>query len=113
VQIKLTVGGDTNLDGIVDLSDVGALALNWNNLGYWANGDFNYDHLVNVADLKILANNWQSGTAAPTVSLDALLISFGLPLVEVPEPTTAGIIAGTVGWAALSRRRFKKGERRA
>jgi hypothetical protein len=113
ILFETVYGGDSNLDGVVDAVDLSALAANWGSNGYWEDGDFTYDNLVNVADLKILANNWQSGTAAPTVSLDALLISFGLPLVEVPEPTTAGIIAGTVGWAALSRRRFKKGERRA
>jgi hypothetical protein len=61
-----------------------------------------------VRDLYLLASNWKStlpGAPAPALSpdLDLLLTSFGLPPVEVPEPTAAAALLG-LGACALRRR---------
>jgi autotransporter-associated beta strand protein len=61
LRMKLTLAGDTNLDGRVDFTDLVALAQNYNapDDGYfWDDGDFNYDHIINFADLVLLAQNY-------------------------------------------------------
>jgi hypothetical protein len=66
VLIKFTYGGDANLDGQVDVTDLGALATNWQSTtAVWTDGDFNYDAHVDVTDLGILATNWQRGVGSP------------------------------------------------
>jgi hypothetical protein len=106
--IKYTLPGDTDLNGAVDAVDLGKLALHWNNAGTWIGGDFDYSGSVDVRDLYLLASNWKStlpGAPAPALSpdLDLLLTSFGLPPVEVPEPTAAAALLG-LGACALRRR---------
>ena len=67
------LAGDANHDRIVDVSDLGVLATNWQlSSRTFAQGDFNYDGVVDVTDLGILATNWQltnppvaSSAAAP------------------------------------------------
>lgn len=55
--------GDADLDGDVDLSDLGALASNYGATvgGTWNRGDFDYDGDVDLADLGSLASNYGSG----------------------------------------------------
>jgi hypothetical protein len=91
---ELPAFGDTNLDGVVDIADLGALASHWNSAGDWTTGDFTDDGRVNVADLKLLASNWNTGAGA-AISLDQLLLIAGLPPIEVPEP------ASLIGVASL------------
>jgi hypothetical protein len=67
VVIKYTYGGDANLDGQVNVADLGLLASNWQNRAPWTGGDFNYDGFIDVADLGILATNWQR---SPTLGPD-------------------------------------------
>jgi autotransporter-associated beta strand protein len=58
VLVKYTYLGDTNLDGVVDASDLAnALAGLSGGLTGWVNGDFNYDGVVNGADLTLLLNS--------------------------------------------------------
>jgi hypothetical protein len=65
IYARFTLGGDANLDGEVNIADLGILAANWQGTGkYWFHGDSNYDGLVNIADLGILAANWQKNLAA-------------------------------------------------
>ena len=60
--------GDANLDGVVNVGDLGILAANYGrNLiqsvpqaEWWGLGDFNNDGVVNVGDLGILAANYGS-----------------------------------------------------
>ncbi len=55
------LNGDSNQDGIVNISDLANLASNWQQLGRNYNtGDFNYDQKVDVSDLSLLATNWQN-----------------------------------------------------
>ncbi len=62
--------GDANHDRVVDITDLGILATNWQGSGKtFAQGDFNYDGLVDISDLGILASNWQKSVAAPALPL--------------------------------------------
>jgi len=112
VLVELTFGGDASLDGQVDVTDLGALATNWQSSGaLWVDGDFNYDGLVDVSDLGILATNWQAGTESGSGSpLSAFL---GLPTGSVPEPSLIGILTGGLllcGRRRMSRQRFSSNE---
>jgi hypothetical protein len=60
ILIKFTYEGDTNLDGVVDVPDLGNLASNWRTAAPWTGGDFDYSGFVDVADLGLIASNWQS-----------------------------------------------------
>jgi hypothetical protein len=107
VLVKYTYAGDANLDGKVDKTDLGLLALGWNSSGFWTSGDFNYDGLINVSDFKLLADNWLKGISAPLsepLSLALAMASFGLTdVTAVPEPT--GWIAAGAGMLLMARRR--------
>jgi hypothetical protein len=97
VLIKYTYVGDTNLDGQVDITDLGNLASAWQTSSTWTGGDFNHDGSVDVADLGMLATNWQAGVGSPLgPSFSAAAASVGLPLAAVPEPGLATLL-----WCAL------------
>src|SRR5438477_11939249 len=86
------LGGDANLDGVVDVTDLGALATHWQLTGQWSDGDFNGDGRVDVADLGMLATNWQGGS-----------LSLGANLANVPEPAS---LLGLLSASLFLRRRF-------
>ena len=93
ILLQLSLGGDANLDGKVDLLDLQTLASHWNGSANWSGGDFNYDGVVDLADLQIAACNWQVGVATPdSTPLADVLTSLGLPIVEVPEPSVVTIL---------------------
>lgn len=105
VLIKYTYFGDSNLDGQVNITDLYALASNYNTTNkVWTAGDFNYDGVVNAIDLGLLAQNWQAGVGAPLSQsyLDFALASLGLPAIIVPEP---GAILSLAGCLFFLRRR--------
>lgn len=59
--VRLTRAGDADLDGRVDVADLGRLASNWlQSPRRFADGDLNYSGAVDVADLGVLASNWQA-----------------------------------------------------
>jgi hypothetical protein len=100
--VKFTYFGDTDLDGDVDVADLGNLATNWQTSDVWTDGDFDYNGIVNVNDLGLLASNWQAGVGNPLgPSLEAALASLGLPSVTVPEPCT--LILVPIGGMLLGR----------
>jgi hypothetical protein len=114
VLVRWTYEGDGNLDGKVDVADLGRLASNWQATGAWSGGDFNYDGTVNVADLGMLASNWQAGMNAPLTPTDGhpwalpeALEALGLPAMSVPEPACAAITP--LGLVFLRRRRGRRG----
>jgi hypothetical protein len=84
--------GDANRDGLVNATDLNALAVNWRTVGgaTWEQGDFTGDGNVGAADLNALALNWNRGVAAAASSPAA-----------VPEPS--GIALLLVGLCALAR----------
>jgi hypothetical protein len=66
ILVKYTYAGDANLDGQVDIGDLGLLAGGWQQSGKdWLGGDFSYDGAVDIADLGLLAGNWQKGVGNP------------------------------------------------
>ncbi len=105
ILVKYTYYGDANLDGQVDISDLGALATAWQTSAVWSQGDFDYSGFVDISDLGKLATNWQLGVGSPLgPSFDEALASVGLAGVSVPEPSTLGLLSlGVVG--LLKRRR--------
>ena len=81
--------GDTNLDGLVDDTDLAALDASYGTAGGWDDGNLGLDGIVNATDLALLAGSYApaGGGAAP-----------------VPEPTTMCVLA-LAGAALLHRRR--------
>lgn len=78
------LAGDFNRDGIVNVSDLSILAINWQKTGVGnANGDVNYDGIVDVSDLSTLAINWQKSIAAPAAS----------PAITVAKTVTTPVAA--------------------
>jgi hypothetical protein len=93
ILIKYTYYGDSNLDGLVDIKDLYALASHWNTLSVWTGGDFNYDGAVNAVDLGLLSRNWQRGVGAPLgPDLADALVSVGLQEVVIPEPANGCLL---------------------
>jgi hypothetical protein len=105
VSVGYTYYGDANLDGQVDVTDLGALATNWQNSGVWSAGDFNYDGFVDVTDLGALATNWQQGVGNPLGpgSLESAMAAVGLGSAAVPEPASIGLMGLCVA-GVLARR---------
>jgi hypothetical protein len=105
ILIKYTYFGDADVDGDVDVADLGALATNWQTASVWSGGDFDYNGTVDVNDLGLLASNWQAGVGSPLgPSLQEALAAVGLGSVAVPEPTSCGLL-GLAVWTLTRRRR--------
>jgi hypothetical protein len=104
ILIRATFLGDSNLDGLVDIADLAALASSWEQQGVWSSGDFDGSGVVDVHDLKLLAGNWES-SGSTAGSLEAVLTSLGLASDSVPEPGALGVFGLTWGLAAAARRR--------
>jgi hypothetical protein len=118
IEIKYTLLGDANLDGIVNGSDFSILAANFG-LGHtnWDQGNFAYQSAVNGTDFSALAANFGQGdsgadaavTLADIAALDAFAAANGLPIPTigaVPEPATGGLVAMTA-LGVMARRRRK------
>jgi hypothetical protein len=112
IEIKYTLLGDANLDGIVNGVDFGILAANFNKgVTGWDEGDFDYNNIVNGTDFADLASNFNKGangaSFGPSALSDAALVAFaqanGL-MANIPEPATIGLAAIT-GFGLLVRRR--------
>lgn len=89
IAIKYTLGGDSNLDGTVNFTDLLAVSQNYNASGKdWLRGDFNYDGSVNFSDLLKLGQNYNQTLTAPEAA--------------VPEPGVGWVLA-LAAWA-LGRR---------
>ena len=74
--------GDSNVDGTVDVNDLNALALSWQqgDVSDWTNGNFTVGGGtgVNIADLNELALNWKATVEAAATA--------------VPEPTECAML---------------------
>lgn len=59
LAFEMAHAGDANFDDVVDVGDLGILALNWMRCPRtWEQGDFDGTRGVDVADLGVLAANW-------------------------------------------------------
>jgi fibronectin-binding autotransporter adhesin len=113
IEVKYTLYGDANLDGVVNGTDFGILAAHFGDqVTAWDEGDFNYDGVVNGSDFGALAANFgqqANGTAedlpaADYAALDAFAAANGL-LADVPEPASLGLVTlGAIGILARRRR---------
>jgi autotransporter-associated beta strand protein len=112
IEVKYTLYGDANLDGVVNGTDFGILAAHFGQqVSAWDQGDFNYDGVVNGTDFGLLAANFgqqASGTAVELpasdwAALDSFAAANGL-MADVPEPACAGMLV-IAGLGVLSRRR--------
>ncbi len=72
------VHGDSDLNGVVDASDLNRVGISWQRTDAtsWDQGDFDGDGLVNASDLNFIGLNWLHGTA---------------PAAAVPEPAGLGL----------------------
>ncbi|MFT3784773.1 MAG: hypothetical protein QM770_01225 [Tepidisphaeraceae bacterium] len=98
VTARIAVGGDANLDGVVNFSDLLALAAHYDrDAGTWSAGDFDRSGTVNFDDLVTLAANYT------TSSSGSFAADWNLALSSVPEPSFAAV--ATASCAMLQRRR--------
>jgi hypothetical protein len=110
IEIKYTLLGDANLSGVVDGTDFGIVAANFNKgVTGWDQGDFNYNNVVDGTDFGFLAANFNKGASGASVGgpawTDPALVAFaqanGL-MADVPEP--ASFILATSACIGLLRR---------
>ncbi|HSV15288.1 MAG TPA: hypothetical protein VLI90_13595 [Tepidisphaeraceae bacterium] len=103
--MMVALGGDTNLDGKVDVGDLGALATNYGTTAgaFWSQGDSNYDGKVDVGDLGALATNYGTSLVSGSASDAQMASSTATIATSVPEPCSFALIG--LGAATLSYRR--------
>ncbi len=78
VIVAFTRYGDANLDGIVNVSDLGLLASNFRGSGGWGQGNFNYGNgVIDVTDLGLLASNFRLGISSSLASVGGTTVSRG------------------------------------
>jgi hypothetical protein len=109
--VFLTEYGDADLNGKVDQTDLGILAMHWQSTGAgWSVADFSGDGVVDVTDLDLLASHWLFGSS-PTAgtSISNELASLGLPPVStgVPEPVSTTLFS-LLGLAASAAGRARR-----
>ncbi len=89
ILLRLTLKGDTNLDGAVNFSDLLALAQKYGSAGTWSAGDSDYDGAISFNDLLAMAQNYGQSLLADSPNPNVSFASDWL-LVEslLPEPST-------------------------
>ncbi|HEY1922453.1 MAG TPA: dockerin type I domain-containing protein, partial [Tepidisphaeraceae bacterium] len=111
IEIRYTLYGDANLDGVVSGVDFTILAGNLNKVvSGWDKGDFNYDGVVSGQDFTALIGNLGKAAnggsvelpAADYAAIDAFAVANGL-MADVPEPASCIVIPGLA--VLLARRR--------
>jgi hypothetical protein len=82
--VTAAVPGDTNLDGKVDVTDLGNIASSYDSIGgiRWSAGDFNYSGRVDVTDLGDFASTYgmSSGPSASAAVAATTSISAARPM---------------------------------
>jgi len=110
IEVKYTLVGDLNLDGVVDGIDFATVSRYVYRFdSNWDHGDLLYQGVINGLDLSDLVKNFgrtSSGgmitlSAADWAALDAFTADSGFT-AELPEPASAGLLA--LAGAALAAR---------
>lgn len=94
-DVKFTLAGDTNLDGTVNVTDLGNLASNYGKTigGVWGQGDINYNGTVDIADLGLVASNYGDSIASGAVAMIAESVAVvAVDASTVPEPSTLALL---------------------
>ncbi|MGD0463962.1 MAG: PEP-CTERM sorting domain-containing protein [Tepidisphaeraceae bacterium] len=113
IEIKYTLYGDANLDGVVNGADFTILATNLGkSVSGWDQGDFLYTGTVTGGDFTALvANLGKTASGADVVlpasiyaAVDAFAAANGL-MADVPEPATGSVLLIGGGGALMGRRR--------
>jgi hypothetical protein len=93
-RVLPSIAGDANLDGIVDITDLGLLATAWQMNANWQGGDFTGDGFVDITDLGLLATNWQQTAGRAGTFAEALQMTFGADAAAaLPEPVSLPVLA--------------------
>ncbi len=110
IEVRFTLLGDANLDGVVNGSDFSILAANFG-LGHtnWDQGNFYFTSSVNGADFAALAANFGQGVttgleSADIAALDAFAAANGLT-ADLPEPAAGALLIAAALGACAHRRR--------
>ena len=106
ISVNAKLMGDANVDGTVNVGDLGSLATNYGvtSGATWQQGDFNGDGAVNVGDLGSLATNYGmsvgGGGASPAASAASS--------TAIPEPAAAFLVSGLGILNVFGRRRRRQ-----
>ncbi len=117
IEVRYTLLGDANLDGVVNGSDFSILAANFgHSVKGWDQGDFDYNGVVNGSDFSSLAANFGQGVGGPSAvsvadlqALEAFAVANGLSMPNVPEPAALGLMALSSKTFLFRRRRHRNG----
>jgi hypothetical protein len=103
----MTLPGDANFDGVVNLSDFNVLASNFGTQtgATWQRADFNFDGVVNLNDFNLLAGNFGQTVSGPGVTPD----DWAALGAAVPEPASCLAAGLGVAAATLRQRRCRRG----
>jgi T5SS/PEP-CTERM-associated repeat protein len=108
VLVRVTLKGDTNLDGAVDFNDLARLAQNYNitdRRRIWTQGDFTYDGNVDFNDLAAMAQNYNTSLPATVPGASAgFNEDFARAVASVPEPSLSFIAVIACAFARRKRR---------
>jgi hypothetical protein len=106
-EVRFTLLGDTDLDGIVNVTDLANLAGNFGATGgkFWSDGDFDYNQNVNVADLADLSANFGASLASRGLGSPATPAASVGVSATVPEPAAVAVTTMLVAPLLLSRRK--------
>jgi hypothetical protein len=84
------IRGDANIDGAVDLTDLGVLAANFGQVNRNFNeGDFNYDNIVDLKDFQLFASRFGGSSNSGGTGI----VPSGSGLRQ-QDPSAAGLISG-------------------
>jgi hypothetical protein len=107
-EVRFTLLGDSDLDGIVNIADLANLSGNFGATAgkFWIDGDFDYNQNVNVADLADLAGNFGASLASRGLGSEAAAQAASVGASgAVPEPATVAMTTTLIAPLLLGRRK--------
>jgi Glycosyl hydrolases family 18 len=94
IEIRYTLLGDANLNGVVDGTDFGILAANFNKgVNGWDQGDFNYDGVVDGTDFADLSANFNQGVSLPAVDPSLTIVPTATVTDTDNSPTVSPVLS--------------------